>query len=420
MKVVTEELKYVDLFPEEAGKLAQRLHTKKDEIPFIRKSFIADKDRTEVNKKERSVISYISTTAKDRDNEQLLPEGVVTDNYTKNPIVLWGHDYKSVPIGKNLWIKKDEKGLIAKTVFAKSEKADDLFKAYTEDIEGTGPLLAAWSVGFIPLEFEDVEKKDTDDKDLPDRIYKKWELLEYSAVPIPSCPEALTLAVEKNLIPDGLKKALELGGETEDFQEDEEIMIDEETEIKVDDEDTVVAAADGTIQEVSLDEIDSPDGETEEKSEGEEIELQDAVNEIVADDVDIESLHVDGEATDFIEAEVDGIDPIADYLRDIKIEISELKEGRVLSQKNRTLVKETIDTIRNLVEKLEELYSATDPNPREEEREIEIELIEEKEPVVDGDKVKDALDKVLNSGLLEKKIKESVDLSVRKLKGKIE
>jgi len=224
MNVMTEELKFADLFPEEAGKLAQRLHIKKDEIPFLRKSYISEK--SEVQPKERAVISYISTITKDRDGEQLLPDGVQLDNYRKNPVVLWGHRYDTMPIGKNLWIKQDEKGLIAKTVFASNEKADEVYRAYTEDIGGTGPLLRAFSVGFIPVEWEDTEVKELEkNKDLPKRIYKKWELLEYSTVPIPSCPEALTLAIEKGLVPESMKKALDKYLEVEDFQEEVEVEV---------------------------------------------------------------------------------------------------------------------------------------------------------------------------------------------------
>ena len=131
MKLVTEILKYVDIDPDGAKEAAERLHLKRDEIPFVRKSYT--RDAQEVIKKERAVISYISTAIVDRDGELLLPEGAILDNYRKNPIVTWAHDYSSLPIGKNAWIKRNDKGLIAKTIFAKSERGDELCRAYTED-----------------------------------------------------------------------------------------------------------------------------------------------------------------------------------------------------------------------------------------------------------------------------------------------
>ena len=225
MKMITENFKFADIFPEKAAEVAQRLHIKKDEIPFVRKYYTAEKDKTEVKKKERAVISYISTGIKDRDGEKLIPDGVVLDNYTKNPIVPFGHNYKSIPPAKNMWIKKDEKGLIAKTVFAKSKSAEEYYQAYTEDIGGTGPLLNAFSVGFIPLDWTDTEAKALEkDPDLPKRTYNKWELLEYSLVPIPSCPEALTIAVEKGLISKKLLKELEI--EVVKDVEDREIEVE--------------------------------------------------------------------------------------------------------------------------------------------------------------------------------------------------
>ncbi len=211
MKMITERLKFADVFPDKAVKVAQRLHIKKDEIPFVRKYYTAEKDKTEIKKKERAVISYISTGIKDRDGEMLMPEGVLLENYQKNPVVPFAHDYRTVPPAKNMWIKKDEKGLVAKTVFAKNQRADEYYQAYTEDVGGTGPLLNAFSVGFIPLEWENTDKKAMEkDPDLPKRIYNKWELLEYSLVPIPSCHEALTIAIEKGLISERLKKDLEI------------------------------------------------------------------------------------------------------------------------------------------------------------------------------------------------------------------
>lgn len=210
MKIATKRLKLADEYPEEASKVAQRLHIKKDEIPLIRKYYISEKKDDEVSKQERTIISRISCVDKDRDGESLLPEGVKLENYRKNPIVCWGHSYREPQtiVGKNLWIKKDDKGLIAKTVFAKNEFADQVFKAYTEDLAGTGPLLKGWSVGFIPLKWEEPDTKGKEDA--PKKIFTSWEMLEYSTVPIPASPDSLSLAYKKGLISERLKKDLEI------------------------------------------------------------------------------------------------------------------------------------------------------------------------------------------------------------------
>jgi len=200
--LVTQRLRLKDIYPEKADSLAREYNLKADEVELIRKGVIAEK--SEVDKDERAIINYISTDVKDRDNEILEHNGVILSDYRKNPIVPWAHDYRGLPIGKNIWIKKDKKGLIAKTVFLKHQFADEVYQLYTEDVAGTGPAMKAWSVGFIPLEWEgdideDEPKRGERDTRLK-RRYKKWLLLEYSAVPVPSNPEALTLMIEKGLI----------------------------------------------------------------------------------------------------------------------------------------------------------------------------------------------------------------------------
>ncbi len=226
---MTETVKLYDIDPDGARHMAQKLHRKKEDIEVVRKYFTSEK--SESDSKEHSVVSYISTGIKDRDGEVLLPGGVVLDNYRKNPIVMYAHDYRSVPVGKNIWIKQDDKGLIAKTMFANTEFADQIYQLYSEDIGGTGPVMKAFSVGFIPIEWEDIEQKSVED---PRRIYKKWELLEYSCVPVPSCPEALALAYEKGVITsDRLKKDFGVGQPitTTNAPEDAYIAIAAETDL---------------------------------------------------------------------------------------------------------------------------------------------------------------------------------------------
>ncbi len=209
---VTERLKLIDLYPDKAREVAKEYGLKEDEVELIRKGRVSS--QPVIDRDARTVINYISTDAIDRDNEVIEHRGVVLDDYVKNPIVPWAHDYRGLPIGKNLWIKPDKKGLVAKTYFLKHDFAEDVFDLYTEDIKGTGPALNAWSVGFIPLKWKDAkpdEKVAEDERpQTVRRTYKKWMLLEYSAVPVPSNPEALTLMVEKGLIKnEKLKKDIE-------------------------------------------------------------------------------------------------------------------------------------------------------------------------------------------------------------------
>jgi len=475
MKVMTEELKFADLFPEEAGKLAQRLHLKKEDIPFIRKSYISEK--SEIKPEERAVISYISTAAKDRDDEQLLPGGVQLDNYRKNPVVLYGHDYRGLPVGKNIWIKQDDKGLVAKTVFAKSEFADQLYRAYTEDIEGTGPLLKGWSVGFIPRKWTDSKEKDAEDA--PKRIFTEWELLEYSAVPIPSCPEALTLACEKNLIPQRLRRDMknyieidpddppeDIEVEIEDFQE--EIEIENEAQTMTSDE---LKEHYREIQE-NQEEVDQKDAEAKrfdlegnpsvwDIMEAIRLAVQTPQNSrtyryvsdlyptkypdghvVIEETKEKEKrkyfLHSyeydDGaiklgegkelEATYKPKKGYDGASEVGRLISDIQTDIAELKEGRVLSSKNRKLVKDTIDALSELHTKLEELYAATEPSRAESDNEDdkEIEIVakksnDEKQALTDA--IREILTEKNVKEIMVKAVEEGVSIEVDKLRGKV-
>jgi len=99
----------------------------------------------------------------------------------------------------------------------------------------------------------------------------------------------------------------------------------------------------------------------------------------------------------------------------IEKQIIELKEGRVLSTKNRTLVKDIMDKLGDLKEKLEELYNATEPPAREEEKEIEIE-----EPEInidkDGDKIDINIDHVDGDDITQKaKTQSKIEIDVKKL-----
>jgi len=149
---------------------------------------------------EGTLTAYVSTAARDRMDEVLLPEGADLKHFKKNPVVLFGHKYDEPPIGKALWIKNDGDGLIAKVKFASTEFAQEIFTLFKEGI------MSAFSVGFIPKQWVD-----GDGEKKARRTYEKWELLEFSAVAVPANPEALALAMSKGLIKsEALKKEFKI------------------------------------------------------------------------------------------------------------------------------------------------------------------------------------------------------------------
>ena len=117
------------------------------------------------------------------------------DEFLRNPVVLWAPQRSLPPIGtcERLTIEADR--IIAETKFsASSPFAADVFNLYAEGV------LRGWSVGFIPAKVHPIPGGRG--KGSGGVCYPEWDLLEYSAVPIPENPEALTLAVRKGMVKD--------------------------------------------------------------------------------------------------------------------------------------------------------------------------------------------------------------------------
>ena len=167
------------------------------------------RDIEDVKPGERAAIQYISTRDVDRDREVMVPKGAILDEFKKAPQVLWGHDYSKPPLGSDEWIKVDDKGILAKTIYATTERAEEIFKLKQEG------HLRTQSVGFVPIEYVErdgpgwsattkalARKWGVDAEvhfDGADRIHTKWLLLEHSDVSVPSNINALQLAVSKGL-----------------------------------------------------------------------------------------------------------------------------------------------------------------------------------------------------------------------------
>jgi hypothetical protein len=142
------------------------------------------------------VRAVISTAAPDRGGDVIVPAGLRNaDEFLRNPVVLWAHQRSLPPIGtcERLTIEPDR--IIAETKFsASSAFASDVFKLYAEGV------LRGWSVGFVPARTFPLPSGRG--KAAGGVCYPEWDLLEYSAVPIPENPQALTLAVSKGLVKD--------------------------------------------------------------------------------------------------------------------------------------------------------------------------------------------------------------------------
>src|SRR5574341_201504 len=152
------------------------------------KPFVLDEVKA-VEGDERALRIRITTAAVDRDGDTISPTGWKLTNYRKNPVVLYGHDYRGLPIARNTKIEPDEGGIVGTPHFVEPE-IYPLAETVLQMLKRR--YLNAASVGFLPYEWtrsEDDARKPRQGVD-----FSKQELLEYSIVPVPSNPEALVEA----------------------------------------------------------------------------------------------------------------------------------------------------------------------------------------------------------------------------------
>ncbi len=130
-----------------------------------------------------------STEHRDRQGDVLVADRWKLQNYKKNPVFLWAHDYSRPPIGKSVETEKADGRLRIKVEFVPPEIdpfAEQVRKLYE------GGFMRTVSVGFIAYEAE--ELTDEDKKQRPELEWGRrlsGELLEVSAVPVPANPMAL-------------------------------------------------------------------------------------------------------------------------------------------------------------------------------------------------------------------------------------
>lgn len=126
----------------------------------------------------------ISSEAVDRDRDVISLSGWKTASYRANPIVLWAHRSRDLPVARSEreWVEGGK--LLSEAVWPEKDAYPfaDTVAALLK-----GGFLNATSVGFVPLTWSYNEQR---------RGYNftEAELLEYSIVPIPSNPDALVQA----------------------------------------------------------------------------------------------------------------------------------------------------------------------------------------------------------------------------------
>ncbi len=130
----------------------------------------------------------ISTPSFDRDQDRVLPLGGKIDEYLKNPIVQWGHNYFDpwATIGRTTKLEVTDQGLVAE--FELRPAANDQDPQNIVLLLWGGKWVKTASIGFKPFAAIPNERGGLD--------FSSWGLLEWSIVPIPANQEALRLVEE--------------------------------------------------------------------------------------------------------------------------------------------------------------------------------------------------------------------------------
>jgi hypothetical protein len=150
---------------------------------------------------EKRTLSIVGTDeTRDRDGDIIRVNGWILENYLKNPVFLWAHNYSSVPLGatSSLIRRRNPSRLEFKDIRFPTEGlnpfADMILQLYQQQI------INASSVGFLPYKWQDLEKSEDAGDEPPmwryGREYVKQELLELSGCPVPSNPSALQNAIK--------------------------------------------------------------------------------------------------------------------------------------------------------------------------------------------------------------------------------
>lgn len=146
------------------------------------------------------LVMTASDQTPDRYDEVILAAGWQLEDYQKNPVVQYDHNYSvlaTIGRAEKTWVEGN--ALIQRWRFAASISP---VAAMIRDLYRAG-FLHASSVGFIPLKWEDGQPNTG-----VRRRYTAAELIEVSAVAIPANPNALAQAVKDGAVEGSTVKAV--------------------------------------------------------------------------------------------------------------------------------------------------------------------------------------------------------------------
>ncbi len=133
-----------------------------------------------------------------RDGNEIDNRGWQFDNFARNPVFLFAHDYSTLPIGKHIDWKVEADGNGGSVLRIWTQFVDGETYPFAERVRKLyeGGFLRAVSVGWAPITYEPRMEGD---------LVAGWrfltnDLLEVSAVPVPADPRAIIEAVQQRVL----------------------------------------------------------------------------------------------------------------------------------------------------------------------------------------------------------------------------
>jgi hypothetical protein len=180
-----------------------------------------DSEEPKVDTVEMTARFVITTAARDRHGDIVLPRGCVSHlkNYTRNPRVFFAHKTDDLPIAS----ARDPYGNLALEILEDRIYSTAYFHGETRESELIFRLVArkelqASSIGFLPIRASLIAPEDDEDlidletgedildfrashsSDMPCLRFLEWDMIEWSIVPIPANQDALAAHLSRGHI----------------------------------------------------------------------------------------------------------------------------------------------------------------------------------------------------------------------------
>ena len=187
----------------------RKRHKLADDAPLAIKVLPADvrPDDTDHHLFSATITQNIS----DRDDEAVLPIGMIAKDFDTSGAIFWSHDYQqpvAIPVGK---LVKTADSVTAKARFMErpagyvGEFFPDFARAFVTQMSKAGRKPGV-SIGFIPIESRKPSAKDRAAYgDQCRNVITRWKLLEWSIAPVQANPESYVTAVGKSIGPAACK-----------------------------------------------------------------------------------------------------------------------------------------------------------------------------------------------------------------------